>query len=56
MKFLADLFNVTNQVRPFSIVQSAEVNGSPGTPNADFLKVAAYQAPFNARLGVRFEF
>lgn len=56
VKFLADLFNVTNQVRPFSINQNAEVNGSPGTPNVDFLRVAAYQAPFNARLGVRFEF
>jgi hypothetical protein len=56
VKFLADLFNVTNQVRPFTINQNAEVNGSPGTPNADFLKVASYQAPFSARLGVRFEF
>jgi hypothetical protein len=56
IKFLADLFNVTNQVRPFTIIQAAEVNGSPGTPNPDFLKTGSFQSPFSARLGVRFEF
>ncbi|MBZ5724761.1 MAG: TonB-dependent receptor [Acidobacteriia bacterium] len=56
LKLLADLFNVGNQTRPFNIIQSSEVDGAPGTPNPDFLKTASFQAPFSARLGVRFEF
>jgi hypothetical protein len=56
LKFVADLFNVGNQVAIFQVTQAEEVNGSPGTKNPDFLKPASYQAPFNARLAIRFEF
>jgi hypothetical protein len=64
VKFLADLFNVGNQVTPITFNQFAEINGSPGSPNPDFLKPSsslnsaynAYTTPFRARLGIRFEF
>ncbi len=64
VKFLADMFNIGNQVTPINFNQTAEINGSPGSPNPDFLKPAsasnsafnAYTTPFRARLGIRFEF
>ncbi len=56
MKFVADLFNVGNQIRPFRIDQNYELNNAPGTLDPDFLKVALYQRPFHARLAIRFEF
>lgn len=56
LKFLADLFNVANQTRAFSVNQNFEVGGAPGTLNPDFLKASSYQNPFSARLGVRLEF
>ena len=64
VKFLADLFNVGNQVTPITFNQFAEIANSPGSPNPDFLKPSsslnsaynAYTNPFRARLGIRFEF
>ena len=62
LKFVADMFNLFNQQRVFRVNQLHEVGGSPGTLNPDFLLPALgqfadpYQAPFNARLAVRFEF
>ena len=60
LKFVADLFNITNQTRVLRVDQYSELDG--GTPNADFLKpdtinfAYPYQVPFHARLAVRFEF
>jgi hypothetical protein len=64
VKFLADLFNVGNQVTPITFNQFAEIANSPGSPNPDFLKPSsstnsaynAYTTPFRASLGIRFEF
>ena len=65
VKFLADMFNLMNKTWVQYPDLAAEVNGSPGTPNPDFLKPGgnggsqirdAYTRPFYARLGVRFEF
>jgi hypothetical protein len=62
VKFLADMFNVFNTTFVNFVDQFAEANGQPGTANPDFLKPGglsirdAYTRPFNARLGVRFEF
>jgi hypothetical protein len=61
-KFVADLFNIFNRQPVVRVNQSAEINGSPGTANPDFLLpdlsgfADPYQLPFNARLGLRFEF
>jgi hypothetical protein len=65
-KFLADLFDIGNTVWVQYVDQAAEISGSPGTANPDFLKPGgtnsngqtrdAYTRPFYARLGVRFEF
>jgi hypothetical protein len=61
VKFIADLFNVGNQQRPIYIDQFAEL--APNVPDPDFQKPLglfaagnAFQAPFSARLSVRFEF
>ena len=62
VKFVADLFNIFNEQAVIRVNQNAEINGSPGTPNPDFLKpdrqdfADPYQIPFSARLAVRFEF
>jgi hypothetical protein len=62
VKLIADLFNVMDTTKVIAVNQYAEAANSPGTPNVDFLKpsvasgVPGYQTPFNARLGVRFEF
>ena len=59
---IADLFNVFDQRAVNFYQQWAEINNAPGVVNPDFLKptsqsgISAYQLPFNARLGVRFEF
>jgi Carboxypeptidase regulatory-like domain/TonB-dependent Receptor Plug Domain len=64
-KFVADFFNIFNQQQVVRVNQNAEIDGSPGTPNPDFLlpdlfdyppPSSPYQNPFNARLGLRFEF
>jgi len=60
LKFLADMFNVTNQKRVLRVDQFAELNG--GVANPDFLKPDnqvfsyPYQRPFNMRLAIRFQF
>ena len=58
VQFLADLFNIGNQTRIFRVNQNAELSNSPGVANPDFLQpvINGYQAPFNARLGIRFSF
>ncbi len=60
LKFVADLFNITNQKRLVRIDQNLELDST--TKNPDFLKpnttdfAYPYQVPFHARLAVRFEF
>ncbi len=62
IKAVADMFNLFNEHAITHVAQAAEINGSPGTPNPDFLKpdlagfANPYQNPFNARLALRFEF
>jgi len=62
LKFVADLFNLFNEQKVVRVNQFGEQNGSPGTPDPDFLKPALgafadpYQNPFSARLAARFEF
>ena len=66
VKAVADLFNVFNEQKIIRVNQNGEIDGSPGTPNPDFLKPDAedfhgtqggpYQIPFAARLAIRFEF
>lgn len=54
LKFIADFFNVTNTrkiVRPQEFAET-----TIGVPNVDFLQPRAFYAPFNMRLGLRFEF
>ncbi|MEP6818418.1 MAG: TonB-dependent receptor, partial [bacterium] len=54
LSFIADFFNVFNS-RPVRLVdQNFEV--SAGVLNPDFNKPASFRAPFNMRLGLRFEF
>lgn len=61
--FIADVFNLFNQKRITSYDQNTQLGS--GTPNPDFGKPvntvfvgnpAQFQAPFNLRAGVRFEF
>ncbi|HEY3044412.1 MAG TPA: hypothetical protein VGJ39_10325, partial [Vicinamibacterales bacterium] len=63
LTFVADLFNAFNQRRITNYDQNLELNG--GTKNPDFGKPVnsllagtppQFQAPFNLRVGVRFEF
>ena len=62
LKFGADLFNVMNRSERYYVDQYKELDGSPGTPNPDFLLPTfhevstGYAPPFSARLMVRFEF
>ena len=62
IKFVADLFNVFNEQALLRVNQNAELDGSPGVVNPDFLLPDRenfrdpYQVPFNARLAIRFEF
>lgn len=54
LKFVADFFNVTNtrKVRQFNEFRELSL----GVDNVDFLKPRNFYAPFNMRLGMRFEF
>lgn len=54
LKFVADFFNITNQrnVRQFNEFRETSL----GVPNEDFLQPRNFYAPFNMRLGLRFEF
>jgi hypothetical protein len=63
LTFLADAFNLFNQRRVTNYDQNTQLQA--GTPNPDFGKPisilfagnpAQYQAPFNLRVGVRFDF
>jgi hypothetical protein len=64
VKFVADIFNLFNQQEVIRVNQNYEINNSPGQLNPDFLlpdlqdffNSGAYQAPFSARLAIRFEF
>jgi hypothetical protein len=54
LKFVADFFNITNtrKVRQFNEFRETTL----GVNNVDFLQPRNFYAPFNMRLGVRFEF
>ncbi len=54
LKFIADFFNVTNtrKVRQFNEFRELSL----GVDNVDFLQPRNFYAPFNMRLGMRFEF
>lgn len=54
IKFVGDFFNVLNSTRIRQPQEFKET--SAGVNNVDFLKPRSFYAPFNARLGVRFEF
>lgn len=54
LKFVADFFNVTNSRKIRQPQEFAET--TIGVPNVDFLKPRSFYAPFNMRLGMRFEF
>jgi hypothetical protein len=60
VKFVADLFNVFDEQKIIRVNQWSQLTG--GSSNPDFLKPGLqqfadpYEIPFNARLGVRFEF
>jgi hypothetical protein len=54
LTFIADFFNVFNR-RPIRLIdQNFEVQA--GVPNVDFAKPGSFRAPFNMRLGLRFDF
>lgn len=54
LKFVADFFNIfnTRTVRQFQEFRELSL----GVPNVDFLQPRNFYAPFNMRLGMRFEF
>lgn len=54
LKFVGDFFNVFNSRKIRQPQEFRET--SAGVPNVDFLKPRSFYAPFNMRLGVRFEF
>jgi hypothetical protein len=54
LSFIADFFNVFNS-RPVRLVDQ-NFESSAGVLNADFNKPQSFRAPFNMRLGMRFEF
>jgi hypothetical protein len=54
VKFIADFFNVTNSQKVRQFIEFREL--SLGVPNVDFLQPRSFYAPFNMRLGARFEF
>lgn len=59
MKFVADFFNIFNSQKVRLPDQNKSLTFDPvlgNPPNPDFLKPVAYYAPFNMRLGLRFEF
>lgn len=59
LKFVADFFNVFNSQKVRLPDQNKSLTFDPvlgNPPNPDFLKPISYYAPFNMRLGLRFEF
>ena len=60
LKFVADFFNIFNSQKVRLPDQNKSLSFDPATgtnpPNPDFLKPVVYYAPFNMRLGLRFEF
>jgi len=54
LKFVADFFNVTNTRKIRTVNQFRQLTGPVN--NVDFLQPATFYAPFNMRLGLRFEF
>lgn len=54
LKFIGDFFNVLNSTRVRQPQEFREL--SAGVNNVDFLKPRSFYAPFNMRVGVRFEF
>ncbi len=54
VKFAMDTFNVTNS--QLTANRNQNLDTSPGASNPDYNKVSRYQAPFYARMSVKFEF
>ena len=54
LSFVADFFNVTNSQKIRTINQFIE--STAGQLNPDFKNPATYHAPFNMRLGIKFDF
>jgi hypothetical protein len=54
MKFAFDAFNVFNSKITSGKTQNLDT--APGSPNPDYGKISAYQAPFFARMSAKFEF
>ena len=54
LKFVADFFNITNQRNIRQVIETRET--SINVNNVDFGNPRNFYAPFNMRLGVRFEF
>ncbi len=54
VKFVGDFFNIFNQQRIRQPQEFKEITAD--VPNVDFLKPRSFYAPFNMRLGLRFEF
>jgi hypothetical protein len=56
LKFGADLFNITNNLRPVTIDQANALSQQPVGSNLDYLRPLLYQQPFYARMSLRLEF
>ncbi|HEX6881383.1 MAG TPA: carboxypeptidase regulatory-like domain-containing protein [Terriglobales bacterium] len=56
MKFGADLFNITNNLRPLTVDQANALSQQPVGSNLDYLRPLLYQQPFYARMSLRLEF
>jgi hypothetical protein len=54
LRFAVDMFNIVNMKRVTGLNEFED--NSFGVPNVDFQTVSAYQRPFYARFGVRWEF
>ena len=54
LKFAFDAFNVTDT--KLTSNRNQYLDTAPGSSNPDYNKISAYQAPFYARMSVKFEF
>ena len=56
LKFGADLFNITNNLRAMTIDQANALSQQPVGSNKDYLRPLLYQQPFYGRMSLRLEF